>query len=291
MARSRKTPAGQLEGEEAIEALDANNGSRATLVGLAVLQAIARERRPMPLRDVALASGLTPSRVHRYVSSLVASGFVQQDPASGHYALGEAVIELGLLALGQLDSIRIGTDALLACSDTTSADCHLSVWGSFGPTVIRWQSGKSGHQFRIEEGRVLPMLWSATGRVLMAYRDIGEIWPMLEGEISTWNKAHPEQPVTRRMLETMFKDVRNLGMSAATPGIEASSVFEPVFRSLHRLEIGTIAFPILDHLGRAPMALTVFTTEATSMGERHERLTEDARHAAYSASRRLGAHD
>lgn len=273
------------------KAADANNGIRAMIVGLSVLQAIARERRAMPLRDVAAASGLTASRVHRYVSSLVASGFVQQDPASGHYALGEAVIELGLLALGQLDSMRIGTEALVACSDATAADCHLSVWGTFGPTVVRWQSGKRGHQFRIEEGRVLPILWSATGRVLMAYREIGEIWPLLSSDIAAWNKANPDQRVTQRSLETMLKEVRSLGMSAAAPGIDPSQMFGPIFPSQHRLEIGTVAFPVLDHLGRAPMAITVFTTEATSAGEPYQRLVNDTRHAAYSASRRLGAHD
>lgn len=267
---------------------DANNGSRATLVGLSVLQAIARERRPMPLRDVALASGLTASRVHRYVSSLVAAGFVQQDPASGHYALGEAVIELGLLALGQLDPMRIGIEALVACSEATAADCHLSVWGTFGPTVVRWQSGKDGHQFRIEEGRVLPILWSATGRALMAHRDIGELWPLLQQEISVWNKANPDRRITRRLLEQMCKEIRNHGLSASMPGIDESHIFEPEFPRTYRLEIGTVAVPIMDHLGRAPMALTVFTTDPDKP---YRKLIDDARHAAYSASRRLGAHD
>lgn len=290
-AKVSKGPSASAPRREANRKSDANKGSRATLVGLSVLQAIARERRAIPLRDVALASGLTASRVHRYVSSLVASGFVQQDPASGHYSLGEAVIELGLLALGQLDSIRIGTEGLVACSDATSADCHLSVWGTFGPTVIRWQSGRDGHQFRIEEGRVLPKLWSATGRVLMAYRDISEIWPMLDSEVAGWNKSNPQQRVTRRRLEKLFKEVRNAGLSATAPGIDESRMFTPIFPRLRRLEIGTIALPILDHLGRAPMAITVFPNDTTITEEDHQRLIDDARHAAYYASRRLGAHE
>lgn len=290
-AKGRKGRAAPIADDGDVKLPQANNGSQATLVGLSVLQAIARERRPMPLRDVALASGLTASRVHRYVSSLVAAGFVQQDPASGYYALGEAVIELGLLALGQLDIMRIGTAALIACSEATSADCHLSVWGTFGPTVVRWQSGKDGHRFRIEEGRVLPILWSATGRVLMAYRDIGEIWPLLEPEIAVWNKANPSTRITRRLLETMCKEVRNRGMSAAIPGIDEGRIFEPEFPRTYRLEIGTVSIPIMDHLGRVPMAITVFTTETSKSGEPYQRLIDDARHAAYSASRRLGAHD
>lgn len=235
---------------------EAGNGIRAMLVGLSMLQAIAKERRPLPLKDVATVSGLSPSRAHRYLSSLLAAGFMEQDVRSGHYALGQAVVELGLVALGQLDHIRIGVDALVAFSEETGFDGHLSVWGSFGPTVVRWQSGRLGYHFRIDEGRVLPLLWSATGRVLMAYREGGEIAPLVKQELAVWNRENPEQQIRRQDVTRMCAAVREFGLSASVPSQQRNGLLDPVFPTVIRLGLETTAAPIFDHRGRVPMALT-----------------------------------
>ncbi|QAU43387.1 IclR family transcriptional regulator [Bradyrhizobium guangzhouense] len=281
--RSKGMPLREREDGE-----EAGNGIRAMLVGLSMLQAIAKERRPLPLKDVATVSGLSPSRAHRYLSSLLAAGFMEQDVRSGHYALGQAVVELGLVALGQLDHIRIGVDALVAFSEETGFDGHLSVWGSFGPTVVRWQSGRLGYHFRIDEGRVLPLLWSATGRVLMAYREGGEIAPLVKQELAVWNRENPEQQIRRQDVTRMCAAVREFGLSASVPSQQRNGLLDPVFPTVIRLGLETTAAPIFDHRGRVPMALTFFGSVHGSSINSEPALQKKLRAAAQAASRRLG---
>lgn len=268
---------------------DSGNGIRALVTGLEVLQAIARHRRPLALRDVAASAGLSPSRVHRYLTSLVAAKFVEQNPASGYYGLGQSVIELGLLALGQLDTIRTGVEALQSFSEETGMDGHLAVWGSFGPTIVRWKSGRLGHQYKIEEGRVLPLLWSATGRVLMAYRDEADYRALLSREIEEWNRWHPEMRIGTREVTAMLAKVRKHGLSESRPSASQDQLMEPVFPRLFSMfQFSGVAVPVFDHQGRVVMALTFFTSDVDRLTDGVS-FSDRLRQLALATSQRMGA--
>ncbi len=286
LPRRRGRPRSKPIGEDAGDG--AGNGVRAMFVGLSVLRAIGSARRPQPLREIAANSGLTANRVHRYLSSLLAAGFVQQDPNSGDYWLGEAAIEIGLQALGQLDALRVGIDALQAYSERSGLDCHLSVWGTHGPTVVRWQAGRLGQQLKIEEGRVLPVLWSATGRLMASHREASELAPLLKAEIKAWNAEHPAKPIDRDQIGTLLTAVRKRGFSATTAtGDHQRLGLRAVFPRPDHFGLETVAVPIFDHQGRMPIALTVFgTSQFSLLGDNHriDRIVETAR----AASRKLG---
>lgn len=281
--RPRSKPVGDDGG-------DGSSGVRAMLVGLSVLRAVGGARRPQPLREIAAASGLAANRVHRYLSSLLAAGFVQQDPKSGDYWLGDAVVEIGLQALGQLDALRVGIEALRVYGEHSGLDGHLSVWGSHGPTVVRWQAGRLGHQLKIEEGRVLPLLWSATGRLMAAYRSESELAPLLKAEIKEWNHEHPSHTINQEQIRTLFAAVRERGFSAMMPSINdgESLGLGAVFPRSDHFGLETVAVPIFDHQGRMPVALTVFgSSQFRLLGNGTNRVTEIA-DAARAASRKLG---
>src|SRR5690606_32678634 len=101
---------------------------RAVVVGVSVLKAVAALGRPSGLREIAAAAGMTPSRAHRYLASLVQTGLIVQERESGRYDLGSAVVELGVMALGRLDSVRLGTEALMRLTELTGLDSHLNTW-------------------------------------------------------------------------------------------------------------------------------------------------------------------
>lgn len=266
----------------------ASNGIRAMVVGLSVLRAVGLARRPQPLREIAAASGLMPSRVHRYLSSLVAAGYVRQDPESGHYALGEATVEIGLLALGQIDAIAIGTEALQSYGELSGLDGHLSVWGSHGPTVVRWRAGRQGMQIKIEEGRILPVLWTATGRLLAAYRDMGDIAPLLGPELESWNREHPDQPLDSDEVDAVLADIREKGFSSAL-ATAGGGKKPPVALRSENHAFDTLAVPLFDHLGQVRMALTFFGTERFALSGQNARVDELVE-IGRAASRKLGYH-
>lgn len=273
------------------EQIDSGNGIRALATGLEVLKIIAQHRRPLPLREIAAATNMSPSRVHRYLTSLVAERFIEQDQASGRYGLGQSVIELGLSALGQLDSVRIGVEALNSFSDVSELDGHLSVWGTFGPTVVRWRSGLHGSQHKIDEGRVLPLLWSATGRVLMAHRPENDYRQLVAREIDEWNRWHPESRIGPHDVSQMLEKVRAHGMAETRPTATMDQLMEPVFPRLFAMfQFSGLAVPVFDNQARVVMAITFFANDAQRVidgGSLEERLKA----LAHETSRRLGASD
>lgn len=267
----------------------AGNGIQAMVTGLSVLRAVGLAYKPQPLREIAAASGLMPSRAHRYLSSLVAAGYVRQDPNSGNYSLGEATAEIGLMALGQIDAIEIGTEALKAYSEYSGLDGHLTVWGPHGPTVVRWRSGRKGLQLKVQEGRVLPILWTATGRLFAAYRDAEDVWPLIETEMGSWHHERPETPMDRETIEAIFSDIRQKTLSSTfvTAGGKRLSMFVPANLRPEVYVLDTVAVPIFDHAGNMHMTLTFFGTDRVALSSKNERVDELIR-VGQAASRKLG---
>ncbi len=259
------------------------------VTGLQVLRAVGLAYRPQPLREIAAASGLQPSRAHRYLSSLVAAGYVRQDPTSGNYSLGEATVEIGLMALGQIDAIEIGTEALQTYGEQSGLDGHLSVWGSHGPTVVRWRSGRKGLQMRVQEGRILPVMWTATGRLLAAYRESPDIWDLIDPEIAGWNAERPDTPLDRQTAEAIFSDIRHRGMSSTfvTAGGKRLNMFSPANLRPDVYVLDTVTVPLFDHLGKLRMSLTFFGTDRIALSSHQERLDELI-DLGRAASRKLG---
>lgn len=121
------------------------------------------------LREVADHSGLSRSQAHRYLLSFVNTGVAEQDERSGRYYLGGLTVRLGLAAMARLDTVRIAAEHLedlLAEMKTTGL---LSVWGDYGPTVIRWIDGGIPLFTSLHTGSVLPLQTSSTGILFLAH--------------------------------------------------------------------------------------------------------------------------
>ncbi|MEW5890751.1 MAG: helix-turn-helix domain-containing protein [Pseudomonadota bacterium] len=107
--------------------------------GMELLKVMATNGQPMMLRDLAAAVGMNPSSAHRYLTSFIRSGFVEQDPASGLYELGSYALTFSLAALRRLDHVRLAAPELSALCTSLGHTVLLAVWGNLGPTVVRWE--------------------------------------------------------------------------------------------------------------------------------------------------------
>ena len=58
----------------------AQRGIQSVEIGGALLLVLARSRTSMPLRDLAKAAGMTPSKAHPYLVSFSKLGLIFQDP-------------------------------------------------------------------------------------------------------------------------------------------------------------------------------------------------------------------
>jgi DNA-binding IclR family transcriptional regulator len=119
-------------------------------VGGRLLLALADSPGPLTLKELAARSDLPPSRAHPYLVSFGKLQLIEQDPATGHYALGPAALQLGLTCLHQLEPVKAALPVAQELAASTGHAVAPAAWGNFGPTIIRmvearpWRQGQHG---------------------------------------------------------------------------------------------------------------------------------------------------
>lgn len=137
-------------------------------VGGRLLLALGGHPEAMTLKDLAASAGLPPSRAHPYLVSFGRLGLVQQDAASGRYALGPAALRLGLTALQQCEPVRMAEPVAEALAAESGLAVAVAVWGNFGPTVIRLIDARQPLHVAMRAGTVMSLFGTATGRAFAA---------------------------------------------------------------------------------------------------------------------------
>ena len=207
-------------------------GVRTLLMGISLLKAIARMPEPANLSEIARRTSLPVSRAHRYLTTLVQSGLLAVDPATGLYTLGPAAVELGVAAMSNTDALQIATNIMRKLTDRTSLVSVLCVWGSNGTTVVRWEQGKLEAAVRVREGINLSLLTTAAGQVFLAYLDSRAAAAQLDRDMKAWNRtAVPGDRYTAEKIKALRRRVRDDGLACAI-GIRnplVAAISAPVF--------------------------------------------------------------
>ena len=182
------------------------------------------------------------SRAYRYLTSLTQTGLLRHELETGKYDLGPAAIELGIAAMARVDMIRVASDVMRNLTEQVHLVSILVVWGSNGPTVIKWEQGRLDLSVRIREGLNLPLPITASGRLFMTYLDAKEVQPLLDRDIKAWNTS-AKKKLDKKAIEAIRKDVRKHGM-ACTIGLRTP-------------QTAAIAAPIFDADGRLSMTISL----------------------------------
>jgi DNA-binding IclR family transcriptional regulator len=193
------------------------NANRSVGVGLGVLKAIADLGRAGSLSEIARAARMPASRTHRFLAGMIQVGAVQQDPASGYYDLGPLMVNLGVAALGRVDGVKMGTAALRVLTQETGLVSVLVIWSASGPMVIRWEQGELPTAVRIREGRILPLLRTASGKIFLAYLPEEKSHLLAEQELAT-----PEHQASLSKLATI-EDITLLKQQIFSTGLAENS--------------------------------------------------------------------
>lgn len=155
------------EGSAGVDA-DLRKGVQSVDIAFSILRVLDRADRPLSLGEIAQRAAQQPSKVHHYLVSLMRNDVVTQLP-TGRYDLGAYALELGLAALRRLDVVERSVEAVAAFRDATGEAAFLAVWGSHGPTIVRYMEGVSAVVVEARAGLVLPVLTSATGHVFLTW--------------------------------------------------------------------------------------------------------------------------
>lgn len=139
-------------------------GTRTVERALALLGVVTEA--PTSLSECARLTSLPPSTALRLLRTLEAAGFASRD-ASGDFAAGPRMIQLGATSLGAHELTRVAAPALERIVRATGESTYLSVPG-VGDTALYLAMAEGTHAVRHTSsvGRAIPRAGLAVGRAL-----------------------------------------------------------------------------------------------------------------------------
>jgi len=217
-------------------------GIQSIEIGSALLLQLARQVRPMALKDLAKAAGMTAGKAHPYMVSFLKVGFVTQTEA-GHYELGPLALQLGLTRLQRMDPVKEASKLIESLAQETGQSVAVVVWGNLGPTIVRLEESVQPLHVNLRTGTVMSLTDTATGRLFAAYMPAKVVEKLLADEMA--RKSYPKgigKPFAPEAIEASLAETRKHGMSRTKgmpiPGIDALCC--PVFDSAGHLVLGIL---------------------------------------------------
>lgn len=227
--------------ELAVPTMEKNRrGIQSIEIGSEILLQLARHVRPVPLKDLAKAAGMTTGKAHPYMVTFLKVGFVTQT-AAGHYELGPLALQLGLSRLQRMDPVKEASPLLEPLAHQTGQSVALVVWGNLGPTIVRLEEPVQPLHVNLRSGTVMSLSTTATGRLFAAYMPPKLIERLMTEELARQSYGTAE-PLSHDSLELRLAEIRKRGLSrtqgSPIPGIDA--ICAPVFDSNDHLVLGIL---------------------------------------------------
>ena len=115
--------------------------------------------------------GLAKSTVHRLASTLIDAGMLEQNPETGKYRLGLALLELGLLVRRKMDVTNEARPHLRLLRETTGETVHLAILDQTSVLYVNKLESKQAIRMSSEVGSRAPAHCTADGKALLAFQD------------------------------------------------------------------------------------------------------------------------
>src|SRR5438067_9501673 len=95
--------------------------------GLSILSSFRSEVPLLGVSELARTVGMSRSTTHRYVATLAALGYLQQDAETRKYRLGPRVLDLGFSAINSMELRHVCAPHLKQLSDATGHTVNMAV--------------------------------------------------------------------------------------------------------------------------------------------------------------------
>jgi DNA-binding IclR family transcriptional regulator len=208
---------------------------------MAVLKGLARLGGRASLTNLAVHLEENPSKVHRYLASLIEEGLVAQDGGSQYY-LGPEAIHIGLAAIRQVDPIRVAETSLIRLRERLEVTCFVAVMGNKGPTIMRFEEPGLPVTVNVRTGSVLSLVWSATGRVFLGLLDERRVRDMARDEMAAASSEALAQLPAVDPIGKLQREVRAAGCATV--------------KDVYLRGISAVAAPVYDFGGRVCAVIT-----------------------------------
>jgi DNA-binding IclR family transcriptional regulator len=219
-------------------------GIQSIEVGGTLLTALVDAGAPLPLRELARRAGMSSAKAHPYLVSFGKLKLIEQDPITGHYALGSFALQLGLVSLQLLSPVRIAIPAVTALAEEIGHTAAIAVLGSNGPTIVYIHESRRPIHVNMRAGTVMSTVNTATGRVFSAYLSPKIAQHYIARELKDGAvTAQASERMSKTAFDSLVADVRQHGLARAVgealPGINGLSA--PVFDSTGALALAVTA--------------------------------------------------
>lgn len=218
-------------------------GIQSVEIASRLLLALGRHVRPMALKDIAQAAGISANKAHPYMVSFLKVGFVSQDAGSGYYELGPLALQLGLAKLQRLDPVLEASPLIPALAERTEQSIAVAVWGNLGPTIVRLEEPTHPLHVNLRTGTVMSLANTATGRLFAAFMPPKVMEKAMQSELEQMSPRLGTAPLSRAEFDVLVEETRRHGLSRSLgqpiPGIDA--LCAPVFDSAGNIVLGLLA--------------------------------------------------
>ncbi|MDX3586218.1 IclR family transcriptional regulator [Streptomyces europaeiscabiei] len=244
-------------------------GIQSVETAMRVLLALENGGGALSLSAIAQASGMQPSKVHRYLVSLGRIGLTSQDPASGLYDFGAAMRRMGAEALRRTNEVAVAGGHAMQLRDRTGHSVNLAVWGDRGPLVVSWAYGTRPLPLTVRVGATLPLLTSSVGQVFLAL-----LPESLTGEVLSGELRGKEAEWTSERLAAIRAQVREEGHAVTHSGVIPGII--------------SVAAPVFAANDPLPLAVSVVLPESLGTPDHLAEVTRELRDTVSAASQELG---
>jgi DNA-binding IclR family transcriptional regulator len=191
---------------------DRYSGVKSVDVACRIVEVFSTEGPRLALKDIAKATRIPPSKIHRYLDSMVRGGLIEHDAATRHYALGRIAFEIGLRAIAARDPLRAAIQVQRELRDEVDQSVALSVWGNKGPTIVHVEDSSQPVIMTMRVGAVLPTLATATGLVFCAHLPVVVTRPLIAQALAD-RKRHNSIVGTRKELKSALDEIKRAGFA------------------------------------------------------------------------------
>jgi IclR family transcriptional regulator, pca regulon regulatory protein len=244
--------------------------------GLAILACFTPERPVLGIADVVELLGMSHTRVHRYMSTLLDQGYLTQD-ASRKYRLAAGALDLGMETLNAIGLCRHARPDLQALAKQTGLLVELAVLDSPDVLLVASARVKRGARSKPDldtlAGSRLPLYCTSLGKVLLANLP-AELSARIVSELDLVEQA-PNTITSRKRLLAELEDVHEDDFA--------------VNHEEHLASTSALAAPVRDESGDVIAAVNVVAE--TRVGEVQppiDRFSGQVIATAHRISRRLG---
>jgi IclR family acetate operon transcriptional repressor len=175
--------------------------------GLVVLEAVADHHR---VSDIASATGLSVSTVHRMLSDLTENGWIEQHE-DRTYQPGPRVQNLVSLLQKDERLVDVAIPYLHALRERVRFTVHMARYGQDGLVYIAKIDGPASYQMRSRVGDSIPLWSTAIGKAVLAAMDENSSRSLIA--TATLQRRTPKSIMSKKSLWEQIETIRSRGWS------------------------------------------------------------------------------